>query len=61
VSFHPKKGTKQLLLVNGREVRLSFVVTGANRYDVSQLELILDEIIIERPGDSYKVYEGKIH
>jgi len=24
-------------------------VTGANRHDVSQLELVLDEIIIERP------------
>jgi len=26
-------------------------VTGANRHDVSQLELVLDEIIIERPDD----------
>jgi putative transposase len=28
---------------------LSIVVTGANRHDVSQLELVLDEIIIARP------------
>ena len=28
---------------------MSIVVTGANRHDVSQLELVLDEIIIERP------------
>jgi putative transposase len=26
-------------------------VTGANRHDVTQLELVLDEIIIERPED----------
>ena len=33
-----------------RGVPLSIVVTGANRHDVSQLELVLDEIIIERPN-----------
>lgn len=32
-----------------RGVLLSIVVTGANRHDVSQLELVIDEIIIERP------------
>ena len=32
-----------------RGVPLSIVVTGANRHDVSQLELVLDEITIERP------------
>ena len=26
-------------------------MTGANRHDVSQLELVLDEIVIERPKD----------
>ena len=26
-------------------------MTGANRHDVSQLELVLDEIVIERPED----------
>jgi putative transposase len=35
--------------VDERGVPLSIVVTGANRHDVSQLELVLDEIIIERP------------
>jgi len=37
--------------VDGRGVPLSLVVTGANRHDASQLELVLDEIIIERPQD----------
>jgi transposase len=37
--------------VDGRGVPLSLVVTGANRHDVSQLELVLEEIIIERPKD----------
>jgi putative transposase len=35
--------------VDERGVPLSIVVTGANRHDVSQLELVLDEIIIPRP------------
>lgn len=30
---------------------MSIVVTGANRHDVSQLELVLDEIVIERPEE----------
>ena len=30
---------------------MSLVVTGANRHDVSQLDLVLEEIIIERPND----------
>jgi len=37
--------------VDGRGVPLSLVVTGANRHDVSQLALVLEEIIIERPKD----------
>ncbi len=40
---------KRHLLVDERGVPLSIVVTGANRHDVSQLELVLDEIIIPRP------------
>ena len=32
-----------------RGVPLSIVVTGANRHDVSQLELVLDEIVLDRP------------
>jgi putative transposase len=35
--------------VDGRGVPLSIVVTGANRHDVTQIELVLDEIIIARP------------
>jgi len=46
-----KKGSKRHLLTDGRGVPLSIVVTGANRHDVSQLELVLDEIVIERPKD----------
>ena len=39
------------MLVDGRGVPLSLVVTGANRPDVSQLEIVLDEIVVERPDD----------
>jgi putative transposase len=50
--------------VDERGVPLSIVVTGANRHDVSQLELVLDEIIIERPDTvqylcADKGYTGK--
>ena len=38
-------------MVDGRGVPLSLVVTGANRHDVSQLALVLEEIVIERPKD----------
>jgi len=41
-----KKGTKRHLLVDGRGVPLSLVVTGANRHDVTQLELVLEEVVI---------------
>ena len=37
------------MLVDGRGVPLSLVVTGANRHDVTQLEIVLDEIVIELP------------
>jgi transposase len=37
------------MLVDGAGVPLSLVVTGANRHDVSQLEVVLDSIVIERP------------
>jgi len=51
--------------VDGRGVPLSLVVTGVNRHDVTQLELVLEEIIIERPQDTTqhlcadKAYDGK--
>ena len=37
------------MLVDGRGVPLSLVVTGANRHDVSQLEAVLDAIVVKRP------------
>ena len=46
-----KNGTKRHLLVDGRGVPLSIVVTGANRHDVIQLEAVPDEIMIYRPDD----------
>jgi transposase len=36
-------------LVDGKGVPLALVVTGANRHDVSQLETLLDALIIQRP------------
>jgi putative transposase len=42
-------GTKRHLLVDARGVPLSLVVTGANRHDVTQLEIVLDCLIVERP------------
>ncbi len=39
------------MLVDGRGVPLSLVVTGANRHDVTQLDLVLDEIITDHPKD----------
>jgi putative transposase len=40
------------LLVDERGVPLSIVVTGANRHDVSQLEVVLDAIVIARPKET---------
>jgi putative transposase len=37
------------MLVDEAGVPLALVVTGANRHDVSQLERMLDSIVIERP------------
>lgn len=44
-----KMGSKRHLLVDSIGVPLSIVVTGANRHDVTQLEKMLDSIIVERP------------
>src|ERR1019366_2515428 len=44
-----KNGSKRHLLVDGRGVPLSFIVTGANRHDVSQLEAVLEAIVVKRP------------
>jgi transposase len=37
------------MLVDGVGAPLGIAVTGANRHDVSQLEAVLDSIVIERP------------
>ena len=42
-------GTKRHVLVDGRGVPLSIVVTGANRHDVTQLKKVLGSLVIERP------------
>ena len=39
------------MLVDGRGVPVSLVVSGANRPDVTQLEIVLDQIVLERPDD----------
>jgi transposase len=44
-----KNGSKRHLLVDGAGVPLALVTTGANRHDVSQLEAVLNGIVIERP------------
>ena len=36
--------------MDGRGVPLSIIVTGANRHDVSQLEAVLDAIVVDRPA-----------
>ena len=38
------------MLVDGRGVPLSIVVTGANRHDVSQLKAVLDGMMVDRPN-----------
>ena len=38
------------MLVDGRGVPLSIVVTGANRHDVSQLQAVLDGVMVDRPN-----------
>ena len=42
-----------------RGVPLSIVVTGANRHDVSQLVLVLDEIVIDRPDTEQNLCADK--
>ena len=43
-----KNGSKRHLLVDGRGVPLSLVVTGAHQHDVSQLEAVLEAIVVKR-------------
>jgi len=49
-----KKGSKRHLLVDGRGVPLSLVVTRTNRHDVSQLEAVLDGVMVNRPNPSQR-------
>ena len=44
-----KKGSKRHILVDERGAPLSLVVTGANRHDVSQLEAVLDSLVVSPP------------
>jgi transposase len=44
-----KKGSKRMLLVDAHGIPLSIIVTAANRHDVSQLEPVLDAIVVRRP------------
>ena len=43
-----KNGSKRHLLVDGRGVSLSLVVTGAHRHDVSQVAAVLEAIVVKR-------------
>ncbi len=45
-----EKGSKRHLLVDGRGVPLSLVVTGANAHNVTQLEAVLGAIMVKRPS-----------
>lgn len=36
--------------MDGRGVPLSIIVTGAHRHDVSQLEAVLDNLMVQRPA-----------
>ena len=52
------------MLVDGRGVPLSIVVTGANRHDVTQLKAVLENIVVTRPDSEQhlcadKGYKGK--
>lgn len=38
-----------MLLVDARGIPLSIIVTAANRHDVTQLEPVLDAIVVRRP------------
>jgi transposase len=42
------------LLVDGRGVPLSLIVTGAHRHDVSQLEAVLDAVVVDRPSPAIR-------
>jgi hypothetical protein len=49
-----KKGSKRHLLVDGRGVPLSVVVTGANEHDVTQLDQVPQAIMVKRKTPSQR-------
>jgi putative transposase len=49
-----KKGSKRHLLVDGRGVPLSLVVTGANQHDVTQLDAVLQAVMVKRKTPSLR-------
>lgn len=51
-------GTKRHVLVDERGVPLSLIVTGANRHDVTQLEVLLDCVVVRRPDVSTGVEQN---
>ncbi len=51
-----KNGSKVSLLVDGRGVPLSLVVCGANRHDVTQLEALLDAMVVMELRPAYEVH-----
>lgn len=48
-----KNGSKRHVLVDGAGVPLSVVLTGANRHDVTQLENVLNGVVVDRPAFDY--------
>ena len=42
-------GVKRHLITDASGVPLAILITGANRHDVTQLEELIDSIVIERP------------
>ena len=49
-----KKGSKRHLLVDGRGVPLSLIVTGANAHDVTQLDAVLRAIVVKRKAPNIR-------
>ena len=47
------------MLVDGRGVPLSIIVTGANDPDVSQLEAVLAGVVIKRPKRLQHLYADR--
>ena len=45
-----KKGTKRIVLTDGKGIPLSVVVDGANRHDKKLVKRTLDAILFERPS-----------